>query len=161
MFIVITPIVGMSFPALTPLIFATAGALGYKVMVDMKEGGDLNEALRQQIQETLSVRAKVDDLVLDAMEEEVKRGEMLFFEKDGIKLVIMKDERGKLSITITGPKETDKKALEAAGREFAEELAQMFAANRAAEVVENLGAEIVEEQVNEEGDMIMTVRRNT
>lgn len=155
----LTPIIGMSFPALAPLIFTAAGALGYKVMVDMKEGGDINDLLRQRLEETTSVQAQVDDLVLENLEEEVRRGEAIFFEKDGIELGIMKDERGKLRIVVTGAKDANKGDLEAAGREFAEELSQLFAQSRVVEELQALGADVVEEQVSEEGEIRLRVRR--
>jgi hypothetical protein len=155
----LTPIIGMSFPALTPLIFAAAGALGYKVVVDMKERGDINDLLRQQILETTTVQTRLEDTVLDAMDEEVRRGEMLFFEKDNLKLTVMKDERGKLRVQVTGPRGADKRQLEKAGQQFAEELAQLFAQNRMVEELETLNAEVVEEQVNEQGEIVLKVRR--
>ncbi|CAN5207668.1 hypothetical protein BH09SUM1_BH09SUM1_07670 [soil metagenome] len=158
---VITPIIGMSFPALTPLIFAAAGALGYKTMSDMKPGGDINEALRQRLYEDVTLRVRVDDLVLESMTQELKRAESLFFEKDGIVLAVMKDERGKLKIEATGPKGTDEKDLQKAGRDFAEELSQMFAYNRAIAEAEKLGAEVVEEVNTEQDEIVLKVRRWT
>ncbi len=157
----LTPIIGMSWPALTPLIFATAGALGYKAMMDMKEGGDINEQLRQQLYDTTTIRLRVDDLVLDAMEEEVKRAESLYFQKDDIVVGVIRDERGKLRVEVMGPRGADKKELEAQGRDFAEELAQLFAQNRAVEELERIGAEVVEEMTDENEEVVLKIRRWT
>lgn len=160
MFIIaLTPIVGLAFPALTPLIFATAGALGYKVMHDMKDGGDLNDQLRQRLEETTTVQTKVDDLVLDAMEEEVRHGESLRFEKDGLELLVTKNARGKLNIFVTAGKDSNRKDLEKAGHDFAEELAQLFAYNAAVSASETMNAEVIEETVNEEGERVLRVAR--
>lgn len=158
---VLTPIVGASFPALAPLILAAGGALGYKVMVDMKEGGQLNTKLRQKLQETNTVNLRVDELIFDSMKEEVKRADSLYLEKGEIVLALIKDERDKLRIEVSGPDDYSKRQLEEEGRAFAEELAQMFAMNRVVEEVERMNAEVVEEEELENGEIQMKIRRWT
>lgn len=157
----ITPIVGMSFPALTPIILAAAGAMGYKMLVDMKEGGDLNEALRQQIHETTTVQLRIDDLIFDSMEQEVRRAESLYLRKEDITLAIIKDERGKLRIEVNAPQGADPAVLQQEGREFAEEVAQLFAYHRAVQEMEAMNAEVVEEVKGEEEEIVLRVRRWT
>ncbi len=159
--VALTPIVGITLPALTPLIFAAAGALGYKAMIDMKEGGDINDALRQRIKESTSVRVQVESMVLEAMEQEVKRAQSLYFEKDGIILSVIKDERGKLRLEATAPEGFDENLLREMGKQFAEELAQLFAQSRAVDELERMNAEVVDEQINEEGDVVLKVTRWT
>lgn len=158
---VLTPIVGTSFPALAPLVLATAGALGYKVMVDMKETGQINRELRRRLEEETIVSLKVDELVFDSMQEEVKREESLFFVKDEITLGVMKDERNQLRISVSAPKGFDQKILERRGREFAGELAQAFALNRAVEELQRMNAEVAEEEQLENGDIRLKISRWT
>ena len=99
--------------------------------------------------------------VLEQFDDEVKRAEQLNFEKNGVVLTVLKDERGKLQIKVTGPKGSDAKMLQEEGRHFTQELAQLFAFNRAAEQIETLNAEVVDQQENEEGDIVLRVRRWT
>lgn len=160
MFIVaLTPVIGVSLPALTPLIFAAAGALGYKAMLDMKDGGEINEALRQRLRETNSLRVKVDDLVLETMQEEIKRAEAIHFQKGDIVLSLIKDERGKLRVEASAPEGFDKKQLQEEARQFAEQIAQQFAQSRAIEELEKINAEVISEEVNEEEEIVLKVRR--
>ena len=160
--IALTPIIATSLPLLTPIILAAAAALGYKAMVSMSDvGGDLNKALRQRIEESNNVVIKIEQAVLENMTLEVGREEALFFEKDGIELAVIKDERGKLRVSATGPKTMDEKLLEQRGQEFAQELAQMFAMNRVVKELGRMNTEVVEEQVMEDGEIRIKMRRWT
>ncbi len=160
--IALTPIIATSLPLLTPIILAAAAALGYKAMVSMSDvGGDLNKALRQRIEESNNVVIKIEQAVLENMTLEVGREEALFFEKDGIELAVIKDERGKLRVTATGPKTMDEKLLEQRGQEFAQELAQMFAMNRVVKELGRMNTEVVGEQVMEDGEIRIKMRRWT
>lgn len=161
MIFVITPIIGASLPALTPIIFAAAAALGYKALLEMPEGDAINRELRRRIHEEQDVELRLEDSVLEAMDLEVKRAESLFFQKEGFVLVVAKDERGKLRIKVTGPKARSSKELRAAGEEFAAELAQLYAQHRAVEELTRLNAEVIEEQVNDQGEIVLKIRRWT
>ncbi len=162
MFIIaLTPIVGTSFPALVPAILSVAGALGYRATTGSNQGGQLNKKLRQQIEERTNVTLRVDEIVFEAVEEEVARAESIYLEKDDIVLGIIKDERNRLRIEVSGPKGIDPKLLERQGQEFMEEVAQMFAQNRAVEQIERLNAEVAEEVREENGEIRLTIRRWT
>lgn len=156
---VLTPAIGLSLPALIPIVTAVAGAMGYKVLVDMKDGGDINDALRQRLLETTTVDIKVSDTVLDHLKEEVRRGQALHFERDGIMVAVMIDERGRFRVQASGPLEMSPQELQRAGREFAEQLAQLFAYNRATEVIGRLNAEVLEEERTEDGEIRLRVGR--
>lgn len=136
--------------------------LGYKLLVDYKPGGDLNEALRQQIQETTTVALRLEDMIFEQLQDQVRRAESLFFEKEKqkIRIGLHRDERGKLRVTVTGPKSVDPKVLEAEGRTFVEEIARAFALNRVAGELEKLNCEVVEEvEVKEEGEIRLKITR--
>ncbi len=45
------------------------------------------------------------------------------------------------------------------GQKFAQELAQQFAANRAVESIERMNAEVAEEEVGEEEEIRLKIRR--
>ncbi|MCC6548339.1 hypothetical protein IT570_14365 [Candidatus Sumerlaeota bacterium] len=162
MFIVaLTPLVGLTLPAITPIIFAAAGALGYKAMMDMKEGGDLNEALRQRLKEETRTRVQVDAIILDTITEEIKRAESMYFEKGQVVLAFIKDERGRLRIEASAPDGYNMKQLRDEASTFAQEIAQQFAQSRAVEEIERLNAVVTEEEVTEEGEIRLKVSRWT
>jgi hypothetical protein len=155
----LTPIAGMTFPALVPIITAAAGAMGYKAMMDLKDGGDLNEALRVQLKETQTVPVRLEESILDQMAREVGRAEALRFERDGVTVTIQRDERGRLRIDVTGPEAMNKSMLHRIGQEFAREVAQQFAYHRAMQELQKLNADVVEEQVDDKGEIRLQVRR--
>jgi len=159
--IALTPIVGISFPALTPIIFAAAAAMGYKALAEMRDLGPIGAELEHQIKNTVTAQVPIHDTVLSSLSGEVKRGETLFFRRDLITLVVTKDERGKFIVKAIGPPSSLRSELEKDGRKFAEEVAQLYARNRAVQEVERLGAEINKEVSNEAGDIVLNVTRWT
>lgn len=159
--IALTPIIGLSLPALTPFIMAAAGAMGYKVFLDMNDQDTFNEKLRQRIHESNTVVLRLEDLIIETLREDVKRAEHLMMQKGNIVLELIKDERGKLKIQVTGPKSMDEKELEREGRLFAEQVSQQFATNRAVVELDKIGAEIVAEEKNEAEEIVLKVRRWT
>ncbi len=160
MIFVLTPLAGASFPALAPLVLAAAGALGYRVLSRKgMEHGALNKKLRQQLREDVVVPLKTEDLIFNVFEDELRRAETIHLERGGIELALIKDERGKVHLVARARKGTDRVMVEREGRQFAEELAQLYARNRAVEELERLNAETVEESVNEDGEMVLKIRR--
>jgi hypothetical protein len=157
----LTPIVAYGFPLLVPLITAAAGGLGYKVVTSMKEGGDINRELQIRLQELTTISLPVEEQIFDAMEKEVSRAQSLYFEKDGITLALIKDERKNLRVEVTGQKNADPQLLRQRGQEFIEELAQMFAQNQLVEQLERINAEVAEEEQLENGDVLLKINRWT
>lgn len=158
----LTPIVATSLPMLTPLILATAGALGYRQLTKMsEEGGELNRRLKQEIEGRTHVEIPLQETILENLTAEVGRAETLNFQKDDMTLTLHKDERGKLRVTMSATKGTDEAMLRAEGKKFVSEIAQALAANKAAEAVERMNADVVEEEVNERGEIVLRIRRWT
>jgi hypothetical protein len=58
-----------------------------------------------------------------------------------------------------GPDDKTTRQLEAIGTEFAFNLAQQFAFNRMARQMEQRGATVIAEDVNENGDIVLRMRR--
>lgn len=158
----LTPVVATSFPLLTPVIFAAAGALGYKVLTEMKEtGGDINKQLNARLTEEIDVTLQLEETILDNLTLEVGREEYLFFEKENVRLMIAKDERGKLKVRVSGHKNADTRDLKRIGEEFVGEIAQQLALNRAIEQMERMNAEVFQEEQTENEDVVLKIRRWT
>lgn len=156
--IVLTPIVGLSFPALAPLILAAAGALGYKALTDMKDGGDLNEHLRHEIEQVNTVTIEVPALIRETGRD-LRVEKSISFRKGDIILTLRRDERGSLRIEVRGPKEASRAHLRKLGETFAHEVAQQYAYNRAVEEIGRLNADVVEEERLENGEIRLRFRR--
>lgn len=157
---VLTPLAGASFPALAPLILAAAGALGYKVLsAKGVQGGALNKKLRQQLREDVVVPLKTEDLIFNVFEDELRRAETIHLQRGVVELALIKDERGRVHLVARAKKGTDRDIVEREGREFAEELAQLYARNRVVEQLGQLNAEPVEETVDDNGEIVLKIRR--
>ena len=156
----IAPVIGWSWPAVAPFALMAAGAIGFKLILDSRDNVDeVGKLLRRKLLEEQSLQLQLDDLVDHAIFEDVKRGQAMVFQKDGMTLILSKDERNKLRVTVLGPKDGSKRELEAAGREFARELAQLFAQNRVVDELGRLNFDVVEESRNQEGEIVLKVRR--
>lgn len=157
--IALVPIVGWSWPAIAPLMLIGAGAIGFKAVLDSKEKGELDEALKHKLRTETSTTVSVEDAVRDAVEDEVKRGETLYFRRDDLVLAVIKDERGRIRIEATGPKGTSKRELEKVARELAGQVAQMFAQNKLLEQLERLNFDVKSAEVMPDGEIRIQASR--
>lgn len=156
---ILTPTVGWATPLIWPVVIAVAGAMGYKQLTSTSDKsllrGELNEAINSRKTVTLPIESQVSD----AVEGDVKRDQVLRFVKGDVVVTFKRDLRGTFSIQVTGPDTMTKKELEFMGREFMGTIVQQFAYNKMAEEMERRGANIVGEEVNENGDIVLKLRR--
>ena len=156
---VLTPTVGWAFPLIWPALLATAGALGYQAFTSQNEDAPLRGRLSKEMLHQRIVRLPLENLVKDLVAEEVGRDQVLRFVKGDTVLVFKRDVRGKFSIEIMGPDTMSTRELEKMGLEFASTLIQQFAYNRMTKEMEARGATVVNEELNEEGDIVLKLRR--
>lgn len=157
----IAPVVGFSWPALAPLILLGAGSLGLKQVLDTQDNSETSMEIRRRLLQENSVSLPISEILSEAVLEEVRRGDALIFEKGQILLNVSRDERNRLRVTATGPKTIPKREIEAAGREFAREIAQLFAQSRIVDQLSRLNFDVVEDSVNEHKEIVLKVRRHT
>jgi hypothetical protein len=156
---ILTPAVGWATPLLWPIVFSVAGALGYRQLTSTADDAILRGELNKELNELKIATLPLDQIVKDMVAEEVGREQVLRFVKGDIVLVFKKDSRGKFSVEASGPIRMTKRELEAAGLEFAQNVVQQFAYNKMAAEMERRGANIVGEEVNENGDIVLKLRR--
>jgi hypothetical protein len=157
---VIAPILGWSWPALTPFAIAAAAGLGYKQLTRTDESGWLRGKLTKEMENLRIVSVPVDELIADVVGEEVGRDERLIFERDDSRLIFKRDPRGKFFIDVLGPKDIPAKTLREEAETFAQELVQEFVYNRVMREMEERGINITEETVDDEtGDIVLEARR--
>lgn len=156
---VLTPILGWSWPALTPIIAAAAGAAGYRAMTGSTNKKRVLNQLEKQLVNRRVVEIPLETHIKDIVEEQVGYEEELQFEKDDLVLTFGHDARGKFRIRVIGPTSRTAVELRMAGDEFARELIQQFAYNRIATELDRRGVQVVEETVDEEGNIVLSTRR--
>jgi hypothetical protein len=156
---VVTPVLGWSWPALAPLITATAAALGYNQVtspsVSRARTGVLGKAQAKRRTAVLPLEA----VLLEPVADEVKREQRLVYERDGVEVVFRRDVRGKFLVEVSGPESWTLAELRARGQEFALALVRQFAHNRVVQELERRGMIIVGEEVAENGDIVVRARR--
>ena len=156
---VLTPTVGWSFPLLWPILMSTAAALGYKVYTSNTDDAPLRGKLTAKLKHQRIVNLCLDELITGVVAEEVGRDQILRFGRDDIILVFKRDPRGKFSIQVMGPDSNAPERLRAIGVEFAYELIQQFAYHRVVSEMEKRGINVVEERVDEQGNIVLQMRR--
>lgn len=156
---ILTPTVGWATPLLWPILFTVAGALGYRQLTSVADDALLKGELNRELNNIKTVTLPLDQLVKDMVSEEVGREQVLRFVKEDIVLVFKKDARGKFTIEVCGSKDRTTRELKAMGMEFAQNVIQQFSYNRMAQEMERRGANIIGEEVNENGDIVLKLRR--
>jgi len=159
MIFALTPVLGWSWPALTPILVATAGSLGYGLITTGMKGKRGLTKLDQRLLERRMVELKLDEFVKDVVAEQVGYDEELHFQKEDILVTFGHDARGRFFIRVTGPKHRSAADLKMAGEEFARSIIQQFVYNRLATELDRRGVQVVEETVDEEGNMVLQTRR--
>ena len=156
---VIAPIVGWSWIMISPLIMASAGALGYKVLTGRKLNNWLQKELHNELRNYRRVELPLDEVLTDVVAEEIGREERLDFTKNDMLLTFRKNALGKFQVTITGPKSMTTMKLKQEGDEFARMLIQQFSHSRIAKELDQRGVHIVGEEITEDGDIILRTRK--
>jgi len=156
---IVTPTVGWAAPLVWPIILAAAGALGYKHLTDAAASTNTTEKLTGAVQGTRTFELKLDMELTDVVAEDLRRDQTLTFTRDDITIYVSRDLRGKFSIRVSGPDSKSYRELEGLGREFMGVILQQFAYNKMAEEMERRGANVVGEEVNENGDIVLKLRR--
>jgi hypothetical protein len=159
MLFVLTPILGWSWPALTPILVATAGSLGYGLITTGVKSRHRLTKLDAQLLNRRTVEIQLEEFLKDIVAEQLGYEEVLHFEKEDFVVAFGHDARGRFFIRVTGPKQRSAVELRLAGEEFARTIIQQFAYNRIAAELDRRGIQLVEETVDEEGNMVLQARR--
>ena len=157
--IVIAPVLGWSWIMISPLIMAAAGALGYTSLTGKKRNDWLQKELNRGIKTLRKVEIPLDEIVADVVSDELGREERLDFAKKNIVLTFRKDATGKFYIEVTGPRTSTRHELLRMGDEFARNIVQQFAHHKIARELDQRGVNIVEEEINENGDIVLHTRK--
>lgn len=159
MIYVLTPAVGWALPLLWPALLSAAGALGYSLYTSSADDAPLRGKLSAEMNKLKTVTLPLEQVVKDVVSEEVGREQVLRFTKDNIMIIFKRDTRGKFTIEVMGPSTMSRQELQILGTEFAGTLVQQFAYNRMAAEMERRGANVIGEEVNENGDIVLKLRR--
>lgn len=159
MIFVLTPTVGWAIPLLWPALLSAAGALGYKLYTSTEADAPLRGELTREMESLKIARLSLDSVIKDIVSEEVGREQVFRFAKDDIVLVFKRTVRGEFVVEVMGSDKYTTAELHRMGYEFASSVVQQFAFNKMAAEMERRGAHVVEEEVNENGDIVLRLRK--
>lgn len=159
MIFAITPTVGWALPLVWPALLSAAGALGYKLFTSTADDAPLRGRLTREMNNLQLVTVPLDQVIRDVVADELGREQVIRFVRDNITIVFKRDVRGKFTIEVMGPVTMPRFELERAGEDFARAVVQQFAYNKMAREMELRGASVVGEEVRENGDIVLKLRR--
>jgi hypothetical protein len=155
---VLTPVVGWTWPALAPILGATAAAMGYKMLTD-PANPLLRGKLTKQLESMRRVNLPLDSILTDLIAEDLGHEERMQFQHEEIVLVFRKDARGKFFVEVSGPRRCTATELQVRAEDFAREIVKKFAYHKMVEQIERRGATVVEEGVEEDGRIVVKARQ--
>ena len=147
---VIVPVVTMSWPAVVTLAGAAAGALGFRLLESAAARSKREEGADRP---GVDIEDENSKLLFEKMDEE----QTLCFEKEGVKMEISRDHRGRIKIHVDG-RNMSKEQLKAEGKKFMGRLRQQFAYQKVMEELRGKGFEVVNEN-SVEGRIKIHVRK--
>lgn len=158
--IIVTPMMGWTWPVLLPIAVAAASAYGFRQLTGNDASAWLRGELTRRMENLRRVSVPIDEIIADVVGEEVGRDERIVFERDNLRLIFGRDPRGKFFVDVLGPIEAPTKYLREQGQLFAHDLVQSFVYNRVAKELEARGLNITQETVDEDsGDILLEMRR--
>jgi hypothetical protein len=155
---VLTPMVGWSWPALVPIIGASAAALGYKMLTDPTRPV-LEGRVTKELKSMRRVKLPLDSVLSELIAEDLGHEERMNFRQEDIVLIFRKDARGKFFVEVSGPDRYTPTELQVRAEDFAREIVKKFAYHKMVEQIERRGATVVEEAVGEDGRIVIKARQ--
>lgn len=146
--VVVTPLVIASWPVITAAISAAIGTMGFSIV----QSGE-------RVQETTRTRARAEIDVEDSeiLAESAGLHEEIVVERDGLRAVFTRDERGALKLCMEGEGFT-KSQLREIGEELIGRVTQQFVYHRVITELKERRMNVVEEEMTEDRTIKIRVR---
>jgi hypothetical protein len=153
-FVVLVPAVSAGWPVVAAAVSAACAAAGYTAR-------RLGEREAAQVVEGESARGEIELEMTNAevIGEALAREQAFQVEKDGVVATFRKSARGKLSLHVDGERSRDE--LAAIGTDLLNRVRQQYAAEKVKRELLKHGFVVVEEHVDEEQSIRLSVRRFT
>lgn len=161
--ITITPIVGWSLPALFPIVTAVAGYMGFVKLTGLDRDswlqGQLTKKMLEQRRKRKVVAVPLHQYLKDVVSPELGREERLEFKKEDVILIFRKDTRGQFFIEVEGSSKYTGRELQMIINDFANGIIQQFAYNKIVKELNLRGVNVIDEEINEKGEIILQTRK--
>ena len=146
--IVLTPIIIANWPAITAIVSAAVGTLGFSAVQGI-------EAQHSQVAGTTREEIEVDNS--EILESAAGRGEEIVVEREGVRAVFTRDGRGSLKVCMEG-KGHSKAELRRIGQELVDRVTQQYVYHRVITELKQRNMHVASEEVAEDRTMKIRVR---
>ncbi|AQQ71711.1 hypothetical protein SMSP2_02088 [Limihaloglobus sulfuriphilus] len=147
--VILAPVIVGSWPVIAAAAAAAASSLGMSVAQEIQESKE------QMADENNSVEIELEQA---QFAQNLSAGSEMLLEKDGMKIIIKRDNRGRCSVCAEG-KGFSKAELKHAAEEFTQKFTQCYAYHRTVTELKNKNFQMLDEQVEQDGSIKLHVRR--
>jgi hypothetical protein len=148
--VVVTPLVIASWPVITAAISAAIGTMGFSVV---QQGERVQESNRLRTK----TRAEIDVEDSEILAESAGMHEEIVVERDGLRAVFSRDERGALKLCMEG-EGFSKSQLREIGEELIGRVTQQFVYHRVMTELKERRMNVVDEEMTEDRTIKIRVR---
>jgi hypothetical protein len=146
--LVLTPIIIANWPAITAIVSAAVGTMGFSAVQGIKS---------QQSQVTGTTREEIEVDNSEILESAGGRGEEIVVEREGLRAVFTRDGRGSLRVCMEGHGHS-KAELRKIGQELVDRVTQQYVYHRVITEMKQRNMHVVSEEVAEDRTVKIRVR---
>lgn len=150
--VIIAPVIISNWPMIVAAATGAASALGLVA----KRSVDEMAKQDQQVQNEESVEVELEDS--QVLAQSLKTDEQLVLQKDSVEIRVDRDERGRCTVCAKGIGHS-KAELKQMAEQFTQKMTQCFVYNKVVQELKNKDFKIVNEEVTEQEDIHIHVRR--
>jgi hypothetical protein len=152
--VVISPLVIAGWPIISAAVTGAVASMGFNIIQSASAAENSHMDLRNQVQGTTRVNIELE-------ESEILEGsvadERIVVERDGMRAIFSRDERGALKLCMEG-EGVSKSELKRVGEELINRVTQQFVYNRVVTELKQRNMTIVDEQVSADRTVKIRVR---
>lgn len=150
--VIIAPVIISNWPMIVAAATGAASALGLVA----KRSVDEMAKQDQQVQNEESVEVELEDS--QVLAQSLKTDEQLVLQKGSVEIRVGRDERGRCTVCAKGIGHS-KAELKQMAEQFTQKMTQCFVYNKVVQELKNKDFKIVNEEVTEQEDIHIHVRR--
>jgi hypothetical protein len=150
--VILTPIIISNWPVIVAAATGAATALGFATKQTVEQM--VKEEQKVEVEQSVEIELQESQV----LGESLKTGQEMVLQKGSVELRIGRDERGRCTVCAKGIGHS-KTELETIAKEFTEKMTQCFVYNRVMTELKQKDFNIVNEEVTEDNDIHIHVRR--
>jgi ABC-type transporter MlaC component len=151
--VILTPVLISSWPVIAAAASAAAAGLGLTVAKTVENIREVDRNLEAMNDNSVEIELDHSNTASN-----LSAGSEMVMEKDGMKIIIKRDNRGRCSVCAEG-RGFSKAQLKHAAEEFTQKFTQCYAYHRTVTELKNKNFQMLSEEVEQDGSIKIHVRR--